>query len=173
MQPKTLLIVVVIVKIEQFVLMNLPYAPLMKNASQRAWNNSKSFNNRIPCSICIKGIFVSCFSLAWAFFSLSLSLFFTHSAVTVLGFRNGHDKTVYKTQSHSFSKLLIVTVIVAASSWQSQRRLRKIHLTAQDPKSHNEFVLDTSLMTIILMIVNTLSYQITSVLQSSPSFPFN
>lgn len=95
------------------------------------------------------------------------------AAINVLGSENRHDKTVYKTQSHSFSKLLIVTVIVTASSRQSHNCLRKIHLTAQDPKSHNEFVLDTSLMTIILMIVNTLSYQITSVLQSSPPFPFN
>lgn len=166
MQRKKGVIVAVIVKIEQFVLMELPYAALMKNWRWCSKNNSKSFNNRIPYSICIRGIFVSCFSLAWAFFS-SLSLSHSHS------FGNRHDKTMSKIQSHSFGKLLIVTVIVPASSWQPHNCLQKIHLTAQDPKSHNEFVLDTSLMMIILMIVNTLSYQITSVLQSSPPFPFN
>lgn len=45
-------------------------------------------------------------------FTLSLSL----TLLNVLGFGNRHDKTAYKTQSHSFSKLLIVTVIVTASS---------------------------------------------------------
>lgn len=117
----------------------------------------------------IQSYHVFCFSPAQAF----IFIFFFPSLTMFWGFENRHDKTVFKTQSHFFSKLLIVTVIVAASSWQSHDHLRKIHLTAQDPKSHNEFVLDTSLMTIILMIVNTLSYQITSVLQSSPPFPFN
>lgn len=59
-----------------------------------------------------KGIFFSsCFPLTWVFFLLA------HTAgINILGFGNRRDKTVYKTQSHSFSKLLIVTVIVTASS---------------------------------------------------------
>lgn len=63
----------------------------------------------IEChSVYIKGIFVSC---------NKVSFFLSPTAeINILGFGNRQDKTVYKTQSHSFRKLLIVTVIVTASS---------------------------------------------------------
>lgn len=60
-------------------------------------------------SVYIKGIFVSCSKVSFFFLSPT-------AGINILGFGNRHDKTVYKTQSHSFRKLLIVTVIVTASS---------------------------------------------------------
>lgn len=61
---------------------------------------------------CVSRVFLSLVSVLPSPFFSSLSL----TLLDVLGFANGHDKTVYKTQSHSFSKLLIVTVIFTASS---------------------------------------------------------
>lgn len=158
-------IVVVIVKIEQFVLMNLPYAP--------AWKIQDVLHkkNKIQSRLIIESALISTVFLSLTWVYLSIFILQTNTGINIILQKT--KKIKQKPLSHPFCKLLIVTVIVAASSWQSHNCLRKIHLTAQDPKSHNEFVLDTSLMTIILMIVNTLSYQITSVLQSSPSFPFN
>lgn len=63
----------------------------------------------------IKGI---PFLLPLSYLGLFFFFFFlAHTAgINFLGFGNRHDKTVYKTQSHSFCKLLIVTVIVTAFS---------------------------------------------------------
>lgn len=49
-------------------------------------------------------LFQSCLGLV---FSLSLSLPVAHTAgMNILGFGNGHDKTVYKTQSHFFWQII-------------------------------------------------------------------